>query len=570
MTREAGGTGPPGDKGAERLAQALAELAEVQLELEAERHRGAETEARFDLVLRAMSDAVFLADARGQIVRVNDAAVELTGRGGDDLEGRTVSELFEDGFPGTPWAVLERSPEGRLAAFEARVSSAGREPVPVSVTGSLLRDPTGKVVGEVYAAQDLSEMRTLVHELEASEARWRLLAGLGDLLGREVDARESLDDVCQWLATSLGAGAAVVLTDGPAIGKVVAWPTFGAVPTELEALVGRPPDRGSALATALREHRTVHAETLRADFPLLGSSGAPGLVGSAAIVPLVARGSGLGAVIVHGPDPGQVSAAAASVIEVAASRIALALANTRLRDALTHFEAAEEAARFREELLAGVSHDMQTPLAVLLNSLQALEHGRTSTRRRARLYEGMTRQTANLHRLVQQFLDYSRVEAGRPVPLRPRVTDLRAVIAGVRAAVGGGSRIVIETPGELPPVVADPDRLDQVLVNLVSNAVKYSPPRSPVTIGAAAAGDAVEIWVADHGPGMTPADLAHLFEKFFRGSAAANVPGTGLGLYMTRVLVEAQGGRITATSRAGEGTRFTVLLPCPPAAEDGA
>lgn len=559
---------PPHDKRAERFAQALAELAEVQLELERERLRRVEIEGLFDLVLAAMSDAIILVDAPGRISRVNDSAVRLTGRPASDLIGHAVSELFEEGLPVTPWAVLERSPEGRLPALEAVVRSVDRGAVPVSVSCSLLRDAVGKVVGEVYAARDLSETQRLVHELEAAEARWRLLAELGDLLGREVDPRESLAEVCGWLAASIGTGTAVVLAEGPAVERAVASPSAaGAVTAQLDALIGRPPERSSALSAALRDLRVVHAPALRPDFPLLSGSGAPEGVASAAIVPLVARDSGLGAVVVYGTEPNQVSGRVLSVLEVVSGRVALALANAQLREAVARFEAAEDATRFREELLAGVSHDMQTPLGVLLGSVRALREGKDiSPERLDRLYDGMARQAMNLHRLVQQFLDYSRIEAGHPVDLRPRETQVSEVATRLRAGFGAGWRLQVEVPDDLPPVFVDRDRLEQVLGNLVSNANKFSPPGSPISLTATATADTIQITVADRGPGMSPTDLARAFEKFYRGTSAADVPGTGLGLYISRVLVEAQGGRIVATSRRGEGSVFTVVLPRRPPA----
>lgn len=550
---------PTDDQDRKRLGQALAELAEVQLELEQERLHRADTQSLFDLVLGAMSDAVVLVDARGQIFRANAAAAALIGTPADELDGHTVSELFGDDFPATPWDVFERSPEGRVPVLEARVHT-DRGLVSVSVSCSVLRDATGKVVGAVYAARDLSETQRLVHQLEEAEARWRLLAELGDLLSGEVDPREALADVCRWLAQSVEAEVAIVLAGGPTIEGVAAWPS-GAVAAQLEALVGRPFDPGAALSAALRDGRVIHAPSLQPSFPLAATGGAPDGVRSAAIVPLVARDARLGALLVYAPEPDRVSERVLSVAEVVAGRIALALANAHLREEITRLLAADEAARFREELLAGVSHDMQTPLAVVLGSLLALKDEALDPQRRALLYERMARQGSHLYRLVQQFLDYSRVESGRSLALRPRPTDVGDAISRLSADVSARWRLQINVPEELPAVFVDPDRLDQVLANLVSNALKFSPASSPISIGARATDDSVEITVTDRGQGMSPSDLATAFEKFHRGSGASNVPGTGLGLYMSRVLVEAHGGRIAATSRLGEGSQLTVVLP---------
>ena len=559
---------PSEDAARDRLSQALTALAGVQLELEQERRSRLETQALFDLVLGAMSDAVVLVDTQGRVSRVNQAAAELTGRSPEDLHGRPVTDALGPGVPATPWQVFERSPRGHLA-FEAKVPAPDGRLLPVSVSCSLLRDPTGKVLGAVYAARDLSETQHLVHQLGQAEARWRLLAELGDLLGRQLDPNESLEETCRWLARATNSGVAVILVTGLTVERAVGWPPEGTVAEHLASLEARPLERGSALWTAVQASRTVHAPTLQPDFPLLRRDGAPEGVRSAVLVPLVARSTSLGALLVHTSEPDGIRQRA--LVEQAAARVALALANAQLREALSHFEASQEAARFREELMAAVSPAMQTPLAVMLGSIKALEvGGDLGARDRARLYERMSRRGAQLRRLVQQFLDYSRLEAGRPIVVRPTLADVGAAIVQAEADVGERRPVHVDVPAGLPPAFVDVDRLDQVLTNLISNAIKFSPPGSPISIAARAGTDTVEVTVADQGRGMSPADLACVFEKYHRGAGADGTPGTGLGLYVSQAVLQAQGGRIVASSRLGEGSRFTVVLPRhPPAAAQG-
>ena len=545
----------------ERLAQTMAALSDVQLELEQERRLRSETQALFELVLGAMSDAVVLVDARGKVWRVNHSATRLTGLTSDDLIGRTVDSIFGGAVPATPWDVLERNGEGRLRAFEATVTG-GAGFHPVSLSCSVLRDATGKVMGAVYAARDLSETHHLVHELEEAEARWRMLAELGDVLSRELDPQQSLPDVCRWLAQSTGCGVAIVLGSGPTVDAVVMWPEDADGAPTFAGLTGRPMERGTALWAAAQERRTVHAATLPPDFPLVSSQRRLDRARSAAVVPLVARDATLGALVVYAAEPDAVSERVLALLEEVSARVALALANGQLREALTHLVAEREAAAFREELLAGVSHDMQTPLAVLVGSIEALQKGDDSAPEwRSRLYSAMSRQGSQLRRLIQQFLDYSRLEAGRPIVLRAQPTDVRAALVRVQADVGPRRPVIVAAPADLPTAYVDPDRLDQVLSNLSSNAVKFSPEGEPVTLTARGTPDTVEIVVADRGRGMSPTDLARVFDKFHRGKGASGTSGTGLGLYITKAVVEAQGGQLTASSRQGEGSRFTVVLP---------
>ena len=535
---------------------ALAEMATL-------RQARVETESLFDLVLQAIPDAVVLVDEAGRITRANDAAGRLAGAPAPALLGRSPHDLFGERTPATPMQLFERAPHGRLT-FEVVVTAAGDAPaVPVSVSAALLRDTTGRLVGAVYAARDLSETHQLVARLEQAEARWRLIAQLGDLLGRQLDPRESLVETCRWLSRSTAAGVAVILAPKLTVERVVAWPPHTGVTDRLEQLVHRPLEPGSALYTAVHGSQTVHAPTLPPDLPLLDHAGVPDGMGSAAVVPLVARNMTLGALLVHSPEPNGIRQRA--LVEQAAARVALALANCELREAVSRFEADEEASQFREELLAAVSHDMQTPLAVLLGSIRALEAGEDlSPRERGHLYERMGRRGLQLRRLVQQFLDYSRLGAGRPVVVRPAMTDIRFALTQLEADIAGRRPVAFTMPNNLPPAYVDPDRLDQVMANLVSNALKFSPSGSTITVEAKATADSVELSVGDEGQGMSPADLATVFQKFHRGAGAEDIPGTGLGLYVSRALLEAQGGRLLAASTLGQGSRFTVVLPRQP------
>ncbi|MEO7836330.1 MAG: ATP-binding protein, partial [Acidimicrobiales bacterium] len=546
----------------EGLAQALLTLADLQRQLGREERGRTETQALFDLVLNALPEAVVLTDVRGRISNVNQAAVQLTGRTAADLVGAPLTTVFAGDLPQTPWHVFERSPVSPFV-LDADIAAVEDRLVPVSVSCSLLRDTSGRVFGSVYAARDLRQTQRLVAQLEQAEARWRLIAELGDLLGRQLDPRQSLEETCRWLSRSTDAGVAVILTSDLAVERIEAWPPDGPLAGQLAALVHQPLPQSSAVYAAIRSSRTVHAATVGPNFRLLHSSGLPAGVGSAVVVPLTARNLQLGALLVYAADVDGIRQRA--LVEQVATRVALALANSQLRAAVSAFEAEQESARYREELMAGVSHDMQTPLAIMLGSIRALQNGgdlRADVR--AKLYDRMARRGVQLRHLVQQFLDFSRLGAGQPIVVRPVLTDVAELLRRIRIDLGGRRPVSLEVGGDLPAAFVDPDRLDQVLTNLVSNALKFSPPGSPLQLGARVHDDAMEIIVSDCGQGISETDLPHIFEKFHRGSGASDVPGTGLGLYVSRAIVEAQGGKLVATSRLGHGSRFTAVLPLGP------
>jgi len=221
----------------------------------------------------------------------------------------------------------------------------------------------------------------------------------------------------------------------------------------------------------------------------------------------------------------------------------------------------------REDLVRMISHDLRTPLSVVLTNAQLLARApdRDVPRRAAAIRQSAER----IARMIDELVEAMRLEAGqhvvdlRPVEIVPFVEDVRRRLEGAVDV----SRVRISPPGPLPAVRADPAALERVLVNLVTNALKYSPPSQQVEIGLAARGGAVTVTVRDHGPGISPEEQARVFERFYRARAAVRKEGLGLGLYISRLLTEQMGGTIWLESAPGKGTAFTVALPAVAAAQ---
>jgi signal transduction histidine kinase len=186
----------------------------------------------------------------------------------------------------------------------------------------------------------------------------------------------------------------------------------------------------------------------------------------------------------------------------------------------------------------------------------------------ARLASIVHRETERMARIVDDLLDLARIERGAALRVRPLSVALAPALATAVQVFGRGGddqRVVVACPEDLV-VRADPDALDRIVKNLVSNALKYSPAGSAVTLVAHRHAAGVEMAIADAGPGIAPDALAHIFEPYYRAAGAARAaPGLGLGLAVVKALVEAQGGTIAVESATGRGTRVTVALPAAPA-----
>ncbi len=222
----------------------------------------------------------------------------------------------------------------------------------------------------------------------------------------------------------------------------------------------------------------------------------------------------------------------------------------------------------RTEFVANVSHELRTPLTAIRGYLETVLSGALDEPEHARGFLDIVfRHTERLERLLDDLTDLSNIELGR-VRLRLEPTALADVvestfgIIGPRAESGGVALVTALEPG-LPPALADRDRLGQILLNLVDNAVKHTPAGGRVTVHGRRRGDAIEIAVEDTGIGIPAADLPRLTERFYRVDRARSreLGGTGLGLAIVKHLVIAHGGRLDLESREGRGTVVRVTLP---------
>jgi signal transduction histidine kinase len=223
--------------------------------------------------------------------------------------------------------------------------------------------------------------------------------------------------------------------------------------------------------------------------------------------------------------------------------------------------------RRQEDLLRVVSHDLRTPLAALEGQASILRRKAGSDEWVAARADAILRASQRMDAMIQDLVDGARHQAGQ-LRLELRAFELGPYLADFLRRMEGTldvERVDLAVAATSPlRVRADPDRLERILVNLLSNALKYSPPEGRVRVDALDRGAWLVLSVADEGPGIAPEDLPFLFERYYRGRAAGGLEGLGVGLHSARMLVEAHGGRIRVENVPGAGARFVVELPAPP------
>ena len=286
---------------------------------------------------------------------------------------------------------------------------------------------------------------------------------------------------------------------------------------------------------------------------------------TALFLPLIASQDALGVLGVRPADWHALEAPEQlHLLETFANQAALAFERAQLAEEAQQAHVKAETEQLRSSLLSSVSHDLRTPLASITGTLSSVLEDEDQLDRTTRrgLLQSVYDEVERLNRLVNNLLDMMRLESG-PVTVKKEWHVLEEVVG---TALGHmekrlqGRSVAVELPADLPLVQLDAVMIEQVLVNLIENAVKYTPPGSPIEISAARQNGVVRVEVADRGPGVAAGDEQRVFEKFYRGHDAT-IRGVGLGLAICRAILEAHGGKIWAWNRPEGGAVFRFTLP---------
>jgi two-component system sensor histidine kinase KdpD len=298
------------------------------------------------------------------------------------------------------------------------------------------------------------------------------------------------------------------------------------------------------------------------------------VVPGAAVVcaPLRAGDQILGALVLAPTAPIAFPSEQADLLDAFARQAALALARARFAQAAEAAALWGRTEQMRSSLLSAVSHDLRTPLAAITGAATTLRDNAIAVGpdARAELLDTICEEAERLERLVRNLLDMTRLDSGA-IEVKRDWVPIEEIVGAALTRLEtqlAGRPITTSIPIDLPLVSVDPVLLEQVFINLLENAAKYAPATAALDVVAHHDRDGVVVEVADRGPGLPLGNEARIFEKFFRGASAAT-SGAGLGLAISRGIMEAHGGALTATNRTGGGASFRVTIPPPPGGAPG-
>jgi PAS domain S-box-containing protein len=506
-----------------------------------------------------------------QIIAPEDRAASL------DRFARGIREQFDFRFECRAVAA-----DGRIVWLENVVHTGPPLDMPVPGLHGFMLDISARKRLEEEHRRLLESEQAARTEAEAAARRAKFLAEASELLASSLDYEGTLKAVTRlavpafadWCLVHLGheAGRRLQAANVDALGAGVA-----------EALerIALSSDLGTFLPAL---------ETLQGGAPLLVSEVSPVWLEtvrliqelnprSVMIVPLVARGRTIGTLTFVWSQAGhRYDSADLALAQDLARRAALAVDNARL------YREADQANRAKDDFVAMLSHELRTPLTAMLGWVVSLRTGRLGPEQTARALESLERNTRHQARLIDDLLDVSRIVAGK-LAIDRRPLDLRDVVdLAVDSVRPDAERKPLDlsytSPAAEIPVLGDAMRLQQVAINLLANAVKFTPPAGHVGITLDREGAVARLTVTDSGQGIEPDVLPHVFETFRQAdtSSTRRYTGLGLGLAIVKHFVELHGGRVEARSEGPDrGATFTVTLPilavrataepAPPAAE---
>jgi PAS domain S-box-containing protein len=547
-----------------------------------------ETEARLAGIIALAVDSIISVDEQFRIAIFNTGAERTFGYSADEIIGQELDILLPEGVRAVHRQHMEEFANGPVTSrpMGARTPIRGRRkngeifPAEASISH--------QIVGgrHVYTAvlRDVSERRRVEEErqmlltremaaranAEALERRASLLVQAGDVLSASLDFDVTLRGLARLSVESGVATFCIVdLMDNgvvrrlevahadpgmtAAAKRLSAFPQGNAKYLTRRALDTGEPELIESMTDELLESITdspEHRAALRALDPA-----------SCMVMPLVARGHVLGA-IAFCRDSRVVpySRADLAMGQELARRAAISVDNALL------YREARSAARVRDEVLGIVSHDLRNPLSAISMCTSSLLQGAGDEPiRRAELLWTIQESSELAHRLIRDLLDITSIEAGR-LSLERRPHDPVMLVASAAVlfeepARDINVRLTLDVPEHLPFVDVDGHRVQQVLSNLVGNALKFTPAGGEVRIAAAAQDATVRVSVIDTGPGIPPEHVPRIFDRFWHARRDAKVRGTGLGLAIVKGVVDAHGGRVWFEPRAGGGSVFSFTLP---------
>ncbi|MEO5594126.1 MAG: ATP-binding protein [Chitinophagaceae bacterium] len=510
--------------------------------------------AMFAAIIDSSEDAIISKDLHSRVTSWNKSAERMFGYTESEMLGQLIRILLPEDRQQEEDDIIARLKRGeRVEHFETiRRAKDGHE-LHVSLTISPIRDEEGKVTGASKIARDITRQKQ-------NEEHLQIISEMGKSISANLDTDTILQQVTDATTRLSGAAfGAFFYNKIDAAGETYMLYALSGVPRSAFDKFGMP--RNTAIFNTTFEGKGVRrSDDITADPDYGKNSPHHGMpkghlpVVSYLAVPVISQsGVVLGGLFFGHPKTAMFTAEHEELVAAIAGQAAIALDNAKLYAEINALNSK------KDQFIGFASHELKTPLTTIKGYLQIAESDAIAPKE---AFKKINKQVARLEGIVADLLDISKIQAGK-MDLNFQGTSLAGLIRESMESVDSNQHILrAESLPENITVMADRPKLVQVIVNLLSNALKYSDPGTTITICTQVMGDRAEIAVTDQGIGIPKEHLSNIFNQFYRvAPAKAKTEGMGLGLFISKEIMEAHGGSIWAESEPGKGSSFRIVVP---------
>lgn len=523
-------------------------------------------QATLAAIIDSSEDAIISKTLDGIITSWNNAAQRMFGYTESEVIGKHISLLIPHDRLQEEDMIIDRIRKGlRVQHFETLRRTKKGSLIPISLTISPIRATDGTIIGASKIARDISEQMRAKEEIRKHTETLELVLSVGRAISEDLDLQSILQKVTDITTRLTGAEfGAFFYNPANAKGETRRPYTLSGAPREVFEHFG-PPRNTPLFHPTFSDQRIVRSDDVTRDPrygkcpPHFGMPRGHLPVVSYLAVPIISpSGPTIGALLFAHSRPGMFTADHEKLVVALAPTAAIAIDNAKL------YEEIKTLNNRKDEFIGIAGHELRTPVTTVKGYLQLVEEHAESNVAREFLGKAL-RQVNKLNRLISDLLDVSRIQASklqynmiacRLIPL------LRESIETV-CQMYPTHCVECLLPPEIFVISADGARIEQVLINLLTNAIKYSPDSDRVIVTAKRMSDKVVISVGDFGIGIAPEHLEQVFNRYYRIDPSPATGGLGLGLYISKEIITRHGGAIWAESTVGKGSTFYFSLPLP-------
>lgn len=525
---------------------------------EMERH-----EAMLAAIIDSSDDAIISKNLDGTITSWNKSAERIFEFTEQEAIGKHISILIPADRLDEETMILSHLRSGiRIAHYETIRHSKSGKKIHISLTVSPIKDAAGKIVGASKIARDITRQVEAQALLKQYTERLELINTIGRTIVSELDAESILQKVTDATTKISGAAfGAFFYNIIDAKGKAFMLVKLSGAPVEAFNKFGMP--RNTEVFRKTFEGEGVfRSDNIKKDprygknAPFNGMPEGHLPVVSYLAVPVISQsGIVVGGLFFGHPDEAVFKDEHENLVTAIATQAAIALDNAKLYGEIKQLNLQ------KDEFIGFASHELKTPLTTAMGYVQMIENEPDMT---PEFIPRVKKQMKKLSTIISDLLDISKIQAGR-LDLEFRYTSLNELVKNSIEALGASAKthvIECELPAEDFAIMIDEQKMEQVLVNVLSNAIKYSPQSNKVSLKGIIVGGEVQISIKDYGLGIADEHIDKIFKRFYRiSNTGNNAEGLGLGLYISQGIIEAHSGKIWAESDPGNGAVFHISFP---------